>query len=85
MKKIILLLCMTLMIASCASSISNLKRETALNIGNNTMSKDVEISNVKRGITSVSWSAATPSGNYECEADDMLRKVHCVKLENNKK
>jgi hypothetical protein len=38
---------MTLMIASCASSIQNLKRETALNIGNNILSCLKEIKKFK--------------------------------------
>ena len=83
MKKVLLVL-FTLLLTSCASTIPNLQRESARNIGNNLMSKDVIISNVKRGVTSVSWSASTPSGCYECEADDMVRRTNCVKVDCNK-
>jgi len=83
MKKFLLVLFM-LLLTSCASTIPNLQRESARNIGNNLMSKDVVISNVKRGATSVTWTATTPSGCYECEADDMLRRVNCVKVDSNK-
>jgi len=37
------------------------------------------ISHVKRGMMNVDWKAATPKGNYSCSADDMVRRVNCVK------
>ncbi len=61
-----------------ASTAENLQRETARNIGDVHPDK-VSVSNVKRGVTSVSWEAETPKGPYSCNADDMVRRVHCVK------
>ncbi len=65
---------------SCASTNENLQRATAQEIGN-TLTGDVTVSNVDRGATSVSWSAKAPSGCYQCDADDMVRRVHCVKVD----
>jgi tRNA A37 threonylcarbamoyladenosine dehydratase len=64
--------------AGCASTSENLQRETARNIGDVHPDK-VTVSNVNRGVTSVSWEAETPKGPYSCSADDMVRRVHCVK------
>ncbi|MDR2214049.1 MAG: hypothetical protein LBE21_10560, partial [Pseudomonadales bacterium] len=66
-------------IFGCASTGENLQRETALSIGENTSPEQVTISNVERSVTSVKWSASAPSGNYECSADDMVRRVVCTK------
>jgi len=63
----------------CANTTPNLQRETARNIGGNMSPEQVQVSNVKRGMTSVKWGAETPQGVYDCSADDMLRRVHCVK------
>lgn len=63
---------------ACASSTDNIQRETARAIGDLT-SDQVTVSNVDRGATSASWEADTPKGHYKCEADDMLRRVNCVK------
>jgi len=65
-------------LAGCASTPDNLQRETARSIGGLT-SDQVTVSDVQRGITNVSWRASTPSGQYNCEADDMVRRVNCVK------
>ena len=65
-------------LVGCASTPDNLQRETARSIGGLT-SDQVTVSDVQRGITNVSWKAATPSGQYNCEADDMVRRVNCVK------
>jgi len=64
--------------AGCASTSENLQRETARNIGDVHPDK-VTVSNVNRGVTSVSWEAETPKGPFSCSADDMVRRVHCVK------
>jgi hypothetical protein len=68
----------SLLLIGCANTSSNLARETARTIGG-LRSDQVVVSNVKRGITSVSWVATTPSGVYDCEADDMVRRVNAVK------
>jgi PBP1b-binding outer membrane lipoprotein LpoB len=78
--KIALLLFLSLFLFSCASTSENLHRATANEVGN-TLTKDVTIYNVNRGMSSVSWQAKTPSGCYECDADDMVRHVHCVKVD----
>jgi hypothetical protein len=67
-------------LCSCASSNENLQRATAQDIGN-TLTNDVSVSNVDRKVTSVSWAAKGPSGCYQCDADDILRRVHCVKVD----
>ncbi len=66
---------------SQASSVENLKRATAREIGNNTRTEDVTISNIKRKATSVKWAAKINNTCYECDADDMVRNVHVVKLD----
>jgi hypothetical protein len=73
-------LLIALMLTSCASSIENLQRATADKVGN-TRTADVRIYGVKRGATNVSWIAKTPTGCYECDADDMVRRVHCVSVD----
>ena len=67
-------------LSACASSNENLQRATATEVGN-TRTGDVAVSNVNRKSTSVSWNAKAPAGCYECDADDMVRKVHCVKVD----
>jgi hypothetical protein len=78
--KIGLSLFLTFFLISCASTSESLQRATAIGVGN-TLTKDVTIYNVNRGMSSVSWQAKTPSGCYECDADDMVRNVHCVKVD----
>ncbi len=65
-------------LGGCASTTQNLQRETARNIGDIHPDK-VTVSNVDRGVTSVRWEAETPKGSYSCSADDMVRRVHCIK------
>ena len=72
------LLVIGIALAGCASTSENLQRETARNIGDVHPDK-VAVSNVNRGVTSVSWEAETPKGPFRCSADDMVRRVHCVK------
>lgn len=78
--KYILLIIFAVLVSSCASSVENLQRATANQVGN-TLTQDVTIYNVHRGVSSVSWQAKTPSGCYQCDADDMVRQVHCVKID----
>ena len=77
--KIFFLFSFAFFLASCASSTESLQRATAKQIGN-TRLQDVTIYNVKRGVSTVSWYAKTPNGCYECDADDMVRQVNCVKV-----
>jgi hypothetical protein len=63
---------------ACASTDDNLARESARSIGGLT-SDQVTVSNVDRGATSVKWEADAAGAHYKCEADDMLRRVNCVK------
>ncbi len=80
MKALLTIVTAALLLVGCASTSDNLARESARDIGG-LRSDQVAISGVKRGVTSVSWIATTPSGVYDCEADDMLRRVNAVKRE----
>lgn len=62
-----------------ASAPDNLARATAIFIGDNTDPDAVKISDIKRGMTSVKWTATTSKAVYACSADDMVRKPYCVK------
>jgi hypothetical protein len=73
------LIAVGLILAGCASTGDNLQRETARFLGENVSPDSVSVSNVDRGATSVRWDAITPNGPYQCSADDMVRRVHCVK------
>ena len=63
----------------CASTGDNLQRETARVIGGNVAAEQVTISEVDRSATAVKWKATAPTGRYACSADDMVRRVLCVK------
>lgn len=78
MTKSYLLIGVLLLFAGCASAPENLQRETARYLGDIHPDK-VTITNVERSVTSVKWQADTPKGKYDCSADDMVRRVHCVK------
>jgi hypothetical protein len=78
--RVLSLAALTGMLCACASTNDNLQRATATEIGN-TRTSDVAVSNVNRKATSVAWTAKAPAGCYECDADDMVRKVHCVKVD----
>jgi hypothetical protein len=78
--KVIIIFALAFIFCSCASSIESLQRATAKEAGN-TLTKDVTIYNVNRGATTVSWQAKTPTGCFECDADDMVRQPHCVKVD----
>lgn len=66
--------------AGCASNIQSLQRESARVIGNNLRPSDITITDVQRGALNVDWKATTPDGTkYDCNADDMVRRVNCVK------
>jgi hypothetical protein len=71
--------CLASSLVGCASTNENLQRESARAIGGNVAERQVSVSNVERGATSVKWKATTPNGNYECSADDMVRRVLCTK------
>ena len=63
----------------CASTTENLRMETAHVLGANVSPDQVTVTNVDRGASNVKWNAAAPSGQYECWADDMVRKVNCAR------
>ena len=75
----ILYAALTALSAGCASTNENLLRETARAIGGNVAPEHVTVSDVRRSPTNVSWKATTPSGNYECSADDMVRRALCTR------
>jgi len=62
----------------CASSGGNIQRESEMSIGD-VMPEDVVVTDVQRGASSVKWTATTAKGVYSCSADDMMRRVLCVK------
>lgn len=79
MKKFIMsMLFIGYMCTACANSDAILKRETARSIGDLTPDQ-ITVSDVDRGMLNVDWKASTPKGNYICSADDMLRRLNCVK------
>jgi hypothetical protein len=80
MKKFLILVLAFGFLCSCASSTGKLQLVTAGKVGN-TLIGDVTIYNVQRGATTVSWQAKTPTGCYQCDADDMLRQVNIVKID----
>lgn len=63
----------------CANTDANIKRETARSIGGNVSPEQVTVTDVDRGMSSVTWKAAAPTGNFNCSADDMMRRVLCTK------
>jgi hypothetical protein len=63
---------------ACQNSDVNLRRETARSVGDLTPDQ-VNVADVDRGMTNVDWKAVTPKGTFRCSADDMLRRVNCVK------
>jgi len=81
--KTLLILCSIafLFLAGCASNIESLQRESARNMASNLRPSDITITDVKRGALNVYWKATTPDGTiYDCNADDMVRRVNCVKV-----
>ena len=77
MKAIIIIVLVFL--SACASTTENLGMETARFLGGNITPDQIRVSDIDRGATNVKWKAAAPNGNYECWADDMVRKVSCAK------
>ena len=80
MKTLFTIVTAAFLLVGCASTPGNLSRETARTIGG-LRSDQISVSDVKRSVTSVRWVATTPSGVYDCEADDMVRRVNAVKRE----
>ena len=82
MKKIIQIISVSIVaitMPGCASIDANLTRDTARSIGGNVSPEQVTVTNVNRGMTSVTWKATAPTGSFDCSADDMVRRVLCVK------
>jgi hypothetical protein len=77
--KINFLVVVGVVIVGCTNTSANLQRETARYIGGNVTPEQVTVSNVDRGVTDVKWRASAPTGNYDCSADDMVRRVYCTK------
>jgi hypothetical protein len=65
--------------SGCANTDANLMRETARSIGGNVSPEQVTVTNVDRGMSTVTWKATAPTGNYDCNADDIIRRVLCTK------
>jgi hypothetical protein len=79
MKKNSLIVIFIALLCGCASTEANLQRESARSIGKGLSPDQVAIANIKRGMANVSWTAETPKGKFKCSADDMVRRVNCVK------
>ncbi len=63
---------------SGATGGDHLKYQTALALGNNTMSTDVDsIDEAKQGITKSTWKATVDGKTFSCEANDMGEKAIC--------
>lgn len=77
-KYVLCFIAMSFIFSGCASNVANLQRESSRFIGD-VLPDTVKISNIKRRMSSVSWDAETSKGIYDCSADDMVRRVHCVK------
>lgn len=77
MKRILLGL-MAVLFVGCANTDWSLQREAARSMGGVTPDS-VKITNVQRGLTTVTWDAESSKGLYKCSADDMVRSVLCVK------
>lgn len=65
-------------LAGCANTDTALMRESAITIGGSVRPDSVQLQNVDRGITTVTWDAVTSEGAFNCSADDMLKRVRCV-------
>lgn len=66
-----------LSLGGCLNTNAALQRETARLVGG--IAPDaVQLSDVKRGMTTVDWKAATPKGAYTCTSDDNLRQPLCT-------
>jgi hypothetical protein len=65
-------------VVGCASSPSNLQRETAHVLGQQLAPASVEVSNIDRRIRSVTWTATARGRQYHCSADDMVQRPYCV-------
>lgn len=79
MRNIILVVGACALLAGCANNDPALAIATATAANGNFTGDQVKVMDVDRGATTVSWKAQTPAGNYSCEADDMVRRPHCVK------
>ena len=79
MKRVLYMVAVGGLLSACASTAENLQRETARSIGSNINPSGIAVSNINRGATSVGWDAAAKGVNYNCSADDMVRRVYCVK------
>ena len=80
--KVLLIFCSIsfLFLTGCPSKVHHLQKESALSIGNNLKPRDIKISDVKKGESSVEWKATTPDGvTYNCEGDPKAGQVNCVK------
>lgn len=78
MRLVLTVFCIVVL-SSCASTIENVQRETARSIGGDLLPDKVVVKDINRSAMSVKWNAETPKGTYACSADDMMRRVLCVK------
>lgn len=62
---------------SCLSTRGNLQQATAQYIDKNIAPEQIEVTDIQRTLTTVTWKAKTPDGNYECSSDDKAGGVYC--------
>ncbi len=79
MKKIILLLAVSVLFSGCARD-AGLQGATARSIQGSFLPSEIEVIERDWSIQTVEWIAADSDGQtYNCFADDMLRKPTCRK------
>lgn len=80
MKKILLLIVITVLFSGCASREISLQRATATTINGNYLPSDIKVNNIHRSFMNVDWNAVTVDGKkFKCSADDMIRRPACKK------
>ncbi|MFC3053620.1 hypothetical protein [Kordiimonas pumila] len=78
MKKTLSMLALAFTVTGCVNTSSSLERETARFVGD-VSPEAITVLNIDRGMLSVKWDARVKDGRvYRCDADDMMKRVHCV-------
>jgi hypothetical protein len=79
MKRFMVLLLFLLVVGCIATPMKRLQNETSVFLGN-VKAEQVNISDVKEGLTDVKWKAETPDGKYSCKmGTGMITDTSCEK------
>ncbi|MBV7300734.1 hypothetical protein [Enterovibrio paralichthyis] len=78
MKKLLVIFS-ALAISACASNQLSLQVATASHF-DNVVASDVALSNIDRGVLTVTWNAEVNGKQYYCEADDMVKRSSCKEI-----